>query len=236
MIRTYPSEGELFTIAELSRASGVSTASIKFYVREGLLQPPDPSRPRRAYYDGRHVRRLATIRALRDVGGLSIDTIRRALSAVERPGTDAVDVIAPAIDALAPPARAADATLKEARADVAKAFEGLNVRKAAGSRETIAVTVASLRRLGSPIGVPELTRYLELLRPLAKEEIESTSAVLRSDKETSLEIAILGTALFEPILIGIRRALHEHYTTELVRVTSRQGSPYKRSRTRRTPP
>ena len=76
-----PIDGQTFTIQELSRESGVSVASIKFYLRESLLAPGDPSRPGRAYYDGRHVRRLALIRALRDVAGLSIDVIRRALAA-----------------------------------------------------------------------------------------------------------------------------------------------------------
>ncbi|MBX3227659.1 MAG: MerR family transcriptional regulator [Labilithrix sp.] len=225
---------DTFTIQELSRATGVSVASIKFYVREGLLPAPVSSRPRRAYYDGRHAQRLTTIRALRDAGGLSLDAIGRALAAIERPGSDVVDVIAPAIDALAARPAAAPAALVRARADVKELFvrERLSVRARAGSRETIAGAIASLRRIGSPIAIEDLARYVALLRPLAKEEIENeeTSAVLRSDKESSLELAILGTVLFEPILIGLRRALHEHYTTALVRKKPAREKPARKKK------
>jgi DNA-binding transcriptional MerR regulator len=220
-------EGKLLTIQELSQTSGVSVASIKFYVRESLLLPGDPSRPSRAYYDAGHARRLAVIRALRDVAGLSIDVIRRTLSAIDAAEADAVDVIAPAIDALAyvGDAGPVDAELRRARREIAELFqrEGLNVRPAAGSRETIARTVASLRRIGAEIEVADLARYIALLRPLAQEEIESedTRATLIADrpgqKEAAVELAILGTVLFEPIIIGLRRALHEHFTTNLVR-------------------
>lgn len=203
--------------------SGVSVASIKFYLREALLAPGDPSRPGRAYYDARHVRRLAVIRALRDVAGLSIDVIRRALGAIDTAGADSVDVIAPAIDALATPADTppVDAELRRARRDVTALFERerLEVRTAAGSRETVARTVAALRRMGTPLEVADLVRYVAAMRPLAQEEIENadTRAMLLSDKEMSLEVAIMGTVLFEPIIIALRRALHEHYTTKLVR-------------------
>ncbi len=220
-------EGTHLTIQELSRATGVSVASIKFYLRETLLAPGDPSRPGRAYYDASHARRLVVIRALRDVAGLSIDVIRRALGAIDATGADAVDVIAPAIDALATPSDTppVDAELRRARKDVTVLFDRakLTVRRGAGSRETVARTIAALRRLGVGISVDELERYVAMLRPIAREEIENeqTRAVLLSDKEQSLELAILGTVLFEPILVGLRRALHEHFTTELVRTRTR---------------
>jgi DNA-binding transcriptional MerR regulator len=212
-----------YTIQELAEVSGVSPATIKFYVRERLLSPPEMGRPRRAYYDESHQRRLATIRALRDVAGLSIDVIRRALAAIDAPGEDAVDVIAPAIDALAPPPTEGDRELARARDDVKKAFRKLSVRPHAGSRETIARTLAAVRRR-APIEVADLEQYVAWLTPLARAEIERepTRQILLSDKETSLEIAVLGTVLFEPLLVGIRRALHEHFTTELVRPKSKR--------------
>lgn len=213
----------MFTIQDLSKTSGVSVASIKFYLREALLPPGDPTRPGRSYYDDAHVKRLAVIRAMRDVGGLSIDVIRRALAAVDAPAADAVDAIAPAIDALAP-ARSeppVDATLRKARAMVDELFtrEKLAVRAEAGSRETVARTLAALWRVGMPLELPELRIYLDAMRGIADLEIArpETRAMLLSEKETSLLRAILGTVLFEPLLVGLRRALHEHYTTRLVR-------------------
>jgi DNA-binding transcriptional MerR regulator len=227
------------TVQELSSTTGVSVASIKFYLREGLLPPGDPSRPGRAYYDATHARRLLVIRALRDVGELSIDVIRRALAAVDAAGADAVDAIAPAIDALATPPETppVDAELRRARKDVTVLFERakLEVRADAGSRETIARTIASLRRLGVELEVDDLRQYLSALVPLTREEIENerTQKTLLSDKEHSLELAILGTVLFEPIIIGLRRALHEHFTTQLVR-SAPSRSAVRRSAVRRS--
>lgn len=217
-----------FTIQALSRASGVTVASIKFYVREGLLPAGDTSRPGRAYYDARHLRRLALVRALRDVAGLSIDTIRRALVAVDAPRTDAVDAIAPAIDALAPSpdTEPVDDHLLRARADVAALFkkEKLVVRPEAGSRESLARTMAAIRRIGAPLPVEDVLPYVASMRALAELEVtrEETQQTLLSDKEGSLEIAVLGTVLFEPLMVALRRAMHEHFTTSLVRKTARK--------------
>ncbi|MBX3186606.1 MAG: MerR family transcriptional regulator [Labilithrix sp.] len=231
-------EGRLLTVQDLSQESGVSVASIKFYVREGLLFAGDASRPGRAYYDGAHVRRLAVIRAMRDVAGLSIDVMRRALAAVDAPHADAVDAIAPAIDALAthedaPPV---DAALLRARRDVATLFtrEKIVVRREAGARETLARAIASLRRLGYDVTVDDLRPYVASMRALAKEEIGSERArtLLLSDKEGALEIAILGSLLFEPILVALRRALHEQLSTALVR--ARKASRKKAARARET--
>lgn len=219
----------LFTIQELARETGVSVASIKFYLREGLIRPGDPSRPGRAYYDESHVRRLGVIRALRDVARLPIDVIRRAVSAIDEPRADSVDAIAPAIDALEPSrASRPDAALRAARAEVHALFEQekLEVRPEAGSRETIARTLAALRRIGAPITLEAVQVWLDAMRPVAREEIEKaeTRRLLLSDKEGALEIAILGTALFEPVLLAVRRALHEHYTVKLVRRSTRARS------------
>lgn len=219
----------LFTIQELARTTGVTVPSIKFYLREGLVRPGDPSRPGRAYYDESHVRRLGVIRALRDVARLPIDVIRRAVSAIDESRADSVDAIAPAIDALEPPrASRPDAALRAARADVDALFERekLVVRPEAGSRETIARTLAALRRIGAPITLEAVSQWLDAMRPITREEIENeeTRKLLLSDKEGALEIAILGTALYEPVLLALRRALHEHYTVQLVRRKSRARS------------
>ena len=59
-------------IAELSTRSGTSIASIKYYLREGLLAPGTPTGRNQADYGEAHLYRLRLIRALIDVGGLSV--------------------------------------------------------------------------------------------------------------------------------------------------------------------
>jgi DNA-binding transcriptional MerR regulator len=68
-------------LAELSEASGTSTASIKFYLRSGLLEAGDAVHPTRAEYGERHVRRLQLIQGLRSAVGLGLEDIRRIVDA-----------------------------------------------------------------------------------------------------------------------------------------------------------
>ncbi|GMA88788.1 hypothetical protein GCM10025868_40380 [Angustibacter aerolatus] len=44
-------------------------ATVKYYLREGLLPPGTPTSRTQAQYDEEHVRRLRLVRALLDVGG-----------------------------------------------------------------------------------------------------------------------------------------------------------------------
>lgn len=67
-------------MATLSKRSGIGVSTIKFYLREGLLPPGDRTQANQAQYDDGHLARLQLIRALSDVGRLSlaeIDTVLR---------------------------------------------------------------------------------------------------------------------------------------------------------------
>jgi DNA-binding transcriptional MerR regulator len=70
-------------LKELSAATGVSAASIKFYLREGLLHRGDQIHPTRAEYGPKHAERLALISGLRSVVGLPIDQIRLLVGLIE---------------------------------------------------------------------------------------------------------------------------------------------------------
>ncbi|MDQ0677574.1 DNA-binding transcriptional MerR regulator [Arthrobacter pascens] len=66
-------------LKELSSRTGVSTASIKYYLREGLLPAGETVHATRAQYSARHVERLELIQALRRIVGLNIEQIRGLL-------------------------------------------------------------------------------------------------------------------------------------------------------------
>src|ERR1700710_1263265 len=87
-------------VSELSAVSGVSLATIKYYLREGLLHPGRTLSANQADYDDDHVRRLRLVRALIDVGGLSIAQVLRTLAAVDDPTIALHDAFGIAQDAL----------------------------------------------------------------------------------------------------------------------------------------
>lgn len=66
-------------LKELSAQAGVPAASIKYYLREGLLPAGETVNPTRAEYSARHVERLKLIQALRRIVGLNIEQIRGLL-------------------------------------------------------------------------------------------------------------------------------------------------------------
>jgi DNA-binding transcriptional MerR regulator len=78
---------------ELSQRSGVSPASIKFYLREGLLPAGDAIHATRAEYSDRHLDRLELIQALRQIVGLNIRQIRGLLGMADD-GVPRLDLLA----------------------------------------------------------------------------------------------------------------------------------------------
>ncbi len=69
---------DLLTVSEVSERSGFAPSALRYYEREGLLQPTRTSGNQRRYE--RHVlRRLAFIRAARNVG-LTLDEVAAALA------------------------------------------------------------------------------------------------------------------------------------------------------------
>lgn len=72
-------------ISELVDRTGVPLATVKYYLREGLLMPGEATSATQARYDGRHVRRLALIRALA-AQGLPLPRIREIVRLLD--GTD----------------------------------------------------------------------------------------------------------------------------------------------------
>src|SRR5262245_4307777 len=70
-------------LAELSERSGVSTATIKYYLREGLLPPGRQVNATTAEYDEEHLRRLRLVRAMIQVGGVPVAKVREVLGHVD---------------------------------------------------------------------------------------------------------------------------------------------------------
>jgi DNA-binding transcriptional MerR regulator len=53
-------------VSELAERADVPLATVKYYLREGLLAPGETTGPRRAEYDDAHLRRLRVLRLLRE--------------------------------------------------------------------------------------------------------------------------------------------------------------------------
>lgn len=81
-------------ISALSDATGVPIATLKFYLREGLLHPGVSLSRTQASYDQTHTERVRLVRALSDFAGLSLASVGRVLKALDESDPQLDDVVA----------------------------------------------------------------------------------------------------------------------------------------------
>ena len=70
-------------MSELSTSSGATVPTLKFYLREHLLHAGRRTSPNQSQYDDSHVQRVRLVRALLDVGGLTVARASEVIAAVD---------------------------------------------------------------------------------------------------------------------------------------------------------
>ncbi len=206
-------------VGELSRRSGVSVASIKYYLREGLLPPGERTSPNQAAYDEGHVRRLRMVRALIDVGGLSVAATREVLSAVDDPEVPLHEALGRA-QATTTPAVTADDGDDEARAGADRALadlvreRGWHVSPHNPAWNTAVEVLATYHRLGDDDLARQLGLYAEVMEDVARREV--AAVVDRGDRARTVEGVVVGTVLGDTLLAALRRLAQEHCSAQLL--------------------
>ncbi|MCZ7416320.1 MerR family transcriptional regulator [Streptomyces sp. WMMC897] len=202
-------------LAELSERSGIPTATIKYYLREGLLPPGERVSATQAEYGEEHLRRLGLARALIQVGRVPVATARDVLSAIEDEGLDQGSRLSTAVEAV-PGGRPSTAGPKEreaARSRVAELRERLGWQQVTTScgQEALVEAVATLMQLGYPCALEDLLPYARLTGELAVHDVDMIERF--AAPTTQLEAAVALTVLYEPVLLGLRRMAHAEEST-----------------------
>jgi DNA-binding transcriptional MerR regulator len=205
-------------MAELSRSSGVPVATIKYYLREGLLPPGAAISATRAEYGPAHLRRLRLIRALLEIGEVPVAAIRKILAVVDEESVSAHVMLGAVQYELGPhPGRPAGADqhwqAASREVDALLADLGWTVTTGAPARTLLVATLAALRRTESAPPGPGLRAYAEAVAALAAAEV---SSLLPEDREITgnsrvalAESAVVGMVLHERILIAVHRLAQE---------------------------
>jgi DNA-binding transcriptional MerR regulator len=207
-------------ISELSRVTGVPMPTIKFYLREAILAPGRRIATNQAEYDESHVRRLRLIRALAEVGGLPLATVRDVLRAVDDPDLPMHEALGIAQRALAPElTEPDDPAVAEAHTEVDRFLDrlGWKISPDAPARNELAVALATLRHLGWPQANTRLfEHYARAADRLAAREVERTTPTGATRSEM-MERVVIGTVVFDAVLSALRRLAQEHRSaTQLV--------------------
>jgi DNA-binding transcriptional MerR regulator len=211
-------KGGIVRIAELSRETGVAVPTIKYYVREGLLRPGELTSPNQAQYDDSHVRRLKLIRALVDVGGLSIAATRDVLAATDDPGTGVHETLGKAQYATTPRRNYHVDELTRAAAvrEVDDLLErrGWQVKASSPARELLAEAFSALHALGQgDLLTPKLDAYADAADAIAAADLAMILA--RDSLERMVEGVAIGTILGDVVLAALRRLAQENASARL---------------------
>ncbi|MBW3575564.1 MAG: MerR family transcriptional regulator [Actinobacteria bacterium] len=193
-------------MAALSTTSGVSVPTIKYYLREGLLEPGTPTGPNQADYRDDHVHRLRLIRALMDVGGLGVGAVRAVLDAIADPELSLHDLLGVAHQALGPPPdrEPVPDDVVRARGEVDAFLEdlGWEIDGSHPARRALADALVALRRLGRDHPAQVFEPYAEVADHLAARELQTIPSESRGE---AVEGAVVGTVVFEAALVALRR-------------------------------
>ncbi|WP_333735614.1 MerR family transcriptional regulator [Streptomyces sp. IBSBF 2806] len=202
-------------LAELSERSGVSTATIKYYLREGLLPPGRQVNRTTSEYDEEHLRRLRLVRAMIQVGRLPVTTVREVLGHVDDESLGRTMRLGAALWAL-PQVPEPDAEDEYVRAAQLEADDLLGTLGWTNARlltslspayRSLVVSVAALRRLGYEWDAELLVSYARLMHRAASLDLDF---VEKGESEAErIETAVLGAILVEPMLQALHRLAQE---------------------------
>lgn len=183
-------------------------ATIKYYIRSGLLPRGRATAPNQARYDESHLARLRLIRSLREVADLPVATIAEVVAVLDRaedqpdPGhvAAALRTLDDDIAGASPEARAVvDRLLARVGWEVDPDAPGYRAMAAA-------ITAIDLHWPGA-YSLEGLERYAVIAAELAEQEIPDDWDPVGTGQE-AVAYAVLGTILFEPVIVALRRLAH----------------------------
>ncbi|WP_461034403.1 MerR family transcriptional regulator [Streptomyces mayteni] len=212
-------------IGELAQRTGVSVPTIKYYAREGMLPAGERTSPNQVRYDESHVRRLKLIRAMLEVGGLSIAAVREVLAEVDTPGGTVHDMLGVAqlavSRATAERGTAEERLLAEREVSELARRHGWNPAKAEKNPgwSMLVQIVTTYRDLGQGEMLVLLDRYAAAASELAAAELAVVGEMGSTDGK--IEGVVLGTVLGDAAMAALRRIAQEDTSQ---RVTARAES------------
>jgi DNA-binding transcriptional MerR regulator len=213
-------------ISELSRQTGVPVATIKFYLREGLLPPGRPTGRNQAQYSDAHRRRLRFIRALTHIGQLDLSSVRTLLDTIEDTDMSMRDLFQVVNRVLFKGDPVPDDASETRRADAdvdafIKRF-GWEVGPDAPGHGRLVQVLAAMRSLGCQEAIDVFTPYAEAAERLAGIELDLLSM---DGENTDRGAAVARAMLLDEALSAMRQLAQEHQVARRFRNDPSRPAP-----------
>lgn len=203
-------------LADLERESGVSVATIKYYLREGLLPRGAKVSATRAEYSDEHVARLRLIKAMVVGAGVSIAQVRRIVAVLDDP-PERAELLGVTQVATVPQVEVPDtedaATLTAEVVDLASQW-GCGDECAAVQRYLVH-SLATMRAAGLAMPTQRLQQYAAAMREVARVDLDIMRSQSTSEDD-EVKWVVAGTLASDPVLLALRRLAQAAVATEML--------------------
>ncbi|MEU6195492.1 MerR family transcriptional regulator [Streptomyces sp. NPDC047061] len=205
-------------LAQLSERSGVSAATIKYYLREGLLPPGRQVNATTAEYDEEHLRRLRLVRAMIQVGRIPVATVREVLGHVDDDSLGRTIRVGAALWALPqlPEPDEDDEYVRAAHREADALLDRLGWENAkqlttiSPAYRRLVVALAAFRRLGYDWDAELLLPRAQLMYQAAVADLDFLET--HPSEAEKVEAAVASAVLVEPMLQALHRLAQEEET------------------------
>lgn len=199
-------------MSELSSTTGTPVPTLKFYLREGLLPAGERTSPNQSQYDQTHVDRVRLVRALLDVGGLSVAQAAAVVGALDDDTVPLISVFGVAQRAVSETSLPKGALEHESggaeRIAALCERQGWNVYPNNPGLAMAARVVDTYTALGvDVITEAALEQYAQAADLVAAADLAAVAAA--PDEHEMTTVVVVGTILGDALFAGLRRIAQE---------------------------
>ncbi|MBT2498369.1 MerR family transcriptional regulator [Agromyces sp. ISL-38] len=202
-------------ISEVSRRTGVTATTMKYYLRAGLVHSGERVGSNQTAYDDSHVQRVRLVRALIETGGLSIAATKQVLSTLDSDETSLAHTFEAAQHALGVGGASSGSAEPGALRRISElaTAHGWKTTVENPGFDVAARALDAFSTIGFAPSDEFLDAYASAATTIARADLRALTT--RDRPELVAELMVVGTVLGDALIAGLRRLAQENETAEL---------------------
>jgi len=200
-------------ISGLAERTGVPVATLKYYLREGLLHAGTATARTQAVYDASHVERVRLVRALTESAGLSLGAVREVLAVLDDPPRTRHELLGAAQKVMLAREEGRRPSPSDAEGEEAAAADPWVARVArpgaargwCDEDDPLVPRLAGQLRAAEAAGIALTDAHLDALADAAAVAAAADVASVPAERAGAVRQVVAGTLLTDPALLTLRR-------------------------------